>query len=56
MLRRDVEVYVKGYNVFLASKAVRHKPYGDLQLLPVPIYRWKDLSMDFVIGLPILAD
>ncbi len=29
-LRRDVEAYVKGCNVCLASKAVRHKPYGDL--------------------------
>ena len=30
ILRRDVKNYVKGCNVCLASKAVRHKPYGDL--------------------------
>ncbi len=41
-LRRDVEAYIKGCDVFLASKAVCYKPYGDLQLLPVPTYRWKD--------------
>ena len=35
-LRHDVEAYMKGCDVCLASKAVRHKPYGDLQLLPVP--------------------
>ncbi len=29
-LRRDVKAYVKGCDVCLASKAVRHKPYGDL--------------------------
>ncbi len=29
-LRREVEAYVKGYDVCLASKVVRHKPYGDL--------------------------
>ena len=52
-LRHDVEAYVKGCDVCLASKAVRHKPYGDLQSLPVPTHRWKDLSMDFVTGLPI---
>ncbi len=55
-LRRDVEAYVKGCDVCLASKAVRHKPYGDLQSLPIPTHRWKDLSMDFVISLLISAD
>ncbi len=55
-LRRDVETYVKGCDVCLASKAVCHKLYGDLQLLPVPTHRWKDLSMDFVTGLPISAN
>ena len=52
-LRKDAEAYVKGCDVCLASKAVRHKPYGDLQALPVPTHRWKDLSMDFVTGLPV---
>ena len=52
-LRKDVEAYVKGSNVCLALKAVRHKPYSDLQALFVPIYRWKNLLMDFVTGLPI---
>ena len=55
-LCRDVEDYVRGCDIWLASKAVRHKSYGDLQSLPVPTYRWKDLLMDFVTGLPILRD
>ncbi len=55
-LRRDVEAYIKGCDICLASKVVRHKPYGDLQSLPVPTHRWKDLSMDFITGLPISAD
>ena len=37
-LRKDIEAYVKGYDVCLGSKAVRHKPYGDLQSLPVPTH------------------
>ena len=37
-LRADIEAYVKGCDVCIASKAVRHKPYGDLQSLPVPTY------------------
>ena len=52
-LLHDLESYVKGCDVYFASKAVRHKPYGNLQPLPVPTHRWKDLSMDFVTGLPI---
>ncbi len=52
-LRREIEAYVKGCNVCLTSKAVRQKPYGDLQSLPVPTHRWKELSIDFVTGLSI---
>ena len=55
-LRHDVDNYVKGCDVCLASKAVRHKPYGDLQSLLVPTHCWKDLLMDFVTGLPISTD
>ena len=38
-LRKDIEAYVKGYDVCLGSKAVRHKPYRNLQFLPVPTHR-----------------
>ena len=37
-LCHDIEEYVRGCDVCLASKAVRHKPYGDLKLLPVPTH------------------
>ena len=55
-LRKDVKNYVKGCDVCLTSKAIRHKPYGDLQSLPIPTHQWKDLSMDFVTSLPLFAD
>ena len=55
-LRRDIGDYVRGCDICLALKAVRHKPYGNLQSLTVLIHHWKDLSMDFVIGLPISTD
>ncbi len=56
MLQQDVEAYVKGCNVCLASKAVCHKPYRDLQLLPVLTHQWKNLLIDFITGFPILAN
>ena len=38
-LRKDVENYVRGCDICLTSKAVHHKPYGDLQSLPVPTHQ-----------------
>ena len=55
-LRRDVESYVQGCDVCLTSKAVCQKPYGDLQSLLIPTHYWKDLSMDFLTGLPLSAN
>ena len=52
-LQRDIEAYVKGCDVCLTSKAVKHKPYGNFQSLFIPTHQWKDLTIDFVIGLPI---
>ncbi len=54
ILQRDVKTYVKGCNIYLASIAVCHKPYGDLQSLPVLTHRGKDLLIDFVTGFTIL--
>ena len=56
MLRQDVKAYVKSCDVCLASKAIWHKLYGNLQALLVPTHRWKDLSRDFVTGLPVSTD
>ena len=41
------------YQVF---KAVRHKLYKDLYLLPVLTYSWKYFSTDFIIRLTITID
>ena len=56
MLQKDFKAYIKGCNICLASKAVCHKPYKYLQWLPVSIYWWKNLSMDFVTSLLISAN
>ena len=55
-LRKNIENYVRGYNICLTSKAICHKPYRDLQSLSIPTHQWKDLSMDFVTSLPLSAD
>ena len=53
MLCHNIKNYMKGCDVCLALKTVRHKPYSHLQSLPVLIQRWKNLLMDFVTGLLI---
>ena len=53
ILQADINAYVKGCDVCLASKAIKHKVYGDLQSLLLPTHCWKDLSIDFVTGLPV---
>ena len=47
---------MKGCDICLASKAVRHKLYGYLQSLVVLTQRQKNLSIDFVMGLPVSTD
>ncbi len=56
MLQKDVETYIKSCDIYLASKTVCYKPYGDFQSLPIPTCWWKELLIDFVIGLLISAN
>ena len=55
-LRKDVKNYVQKCDICLTSKAICHKPYGDLQFLLVLTYQLKELSIDFMTGLPLFAD
>ena len=53
MICHDVNNYVKRCDVYLALKAVQHKPYSNLQSLLLSIYRCKNLSIDLITSLPI---
>ena len=37
-LKKNVKVYIRGCDICLTLKAVRHKLYGDLQSLPIPTH------------------
>lgn len=51
MLKADVNSYIKGCNVYLASKLIRQKSYSNLQSLSIPIHQWKGQFINFVIRL-----
>lgn len=55
-LCKNMKASVWGCNVCFTSKVVRHKSYNDLQYLQVKTYHWKNLLIDFNIGLPITTD
>ena len=53
---QDIKKYVSTCDVCQRTKAPRHKPYGELQPLPVPTHPWMSMSMDMIVGLPLSAD
>ncbi len=55
-LYRDNEVHVTCCDICLTLKAVRYKPYDNLQSLPVPTHQWKNTSIDLVTGLLVFTN
>lgn len=51
-LRRDIESFVKQCTVCQQAKHENCKSSGLLSHLPVPEGPWRDISMDFIEGLP----
>jgi hypothetical protein len=51
-MKQDVESFVKNCSVCQQSKHSNTHPMGLLQPLPIPEGAWRDLTMDFIEGLP----
>ena len=52
LMRKDVERYVANCHTCRRIKPRRHALHGTLFPLPVPDHPWRDISIDFVVGLP----
>jgi len=51
-MRKDIANYVSRCFTCQQVKAEHQKPVGLLQPLPVPMWKWSEISIDFVVGLP----
>jgi transposase InsO family protein len=47
--------YVARCDTCRRVKAIHMKAVGLLQSLPIPTWKWEDISMDFIVGLPRTA-
>ena len=51
-MKRDVAWYVERCLTCSMVKAEHQKPHGKLQPLEIPLWKWEDISMDFITKLP----
>jgi hypothetical protein len=54
-MKHETTRYVSECDTCRKVKANYMKPGGLLQLLSVPDLKWDDISMDFIVGLPLTA-
>jgi hypothetical protein len=51
-MKIEIARYVARYDNCRRAKTVHMKTAGPLQSLPTPTWKWEDISMDFIVGLP----
>jgi hypothetical protein len=51
-MKIEIARYVVKYDTYRRVKAIHMKTAGPLQSLPIPTWKWEDISMDFIVGLP----
>ena len=51
-MRREIASYVARCNICQRVKAEHQRPAGLLQPLKIPEWKWEEVGMDFITGLP----
>jgi hypothetical protein len=54
-MKVDIAKYVAECDTFHRMKASHLKSVGVLQPLSIPMWKWDDISMDFIVGLPLTS-
>ena len=51
-MKKEIAAYVARCDIYSRVKADHLKPGGPLQPLSIPGWKWEEISMDFITGLP----
>jgi hypothetical protein len=51
-MKREIAFYIARCDIFQCVKAEHQRPAGLLQPLKVPTWKWEEVGMDFITGLP----
>jgi hypothetical protein len=54
-MKIEIACYVARCDTYRRVKVVHMKTAGPLQSLPIPTWKWEDISMDFIVELPKTA-
>jgi len=54
-MKKEITKYVAECDTCQRVKASHLKVAGTLQPLPIPSWKWDDISMDFIVGLPLTS-
>jgi hypothetical protein len=54
-MKIEIARYVARCDTYRRVKAIHMKTAGPLQSLANPTWKWEDISMDFIVGLPRTA-
>ena len=52
-MKREIAQYVAECHTCQRVKAEHQSPAGPLQPLPIPEWKWEEIGMDFITGLPM---
>jgi hypothetical protein len=52
-MKRDIAEYVSLCDTSQRVKAEHQRPVGLLQPLKIPNWKWEEIGMDFIVGLPV---
>ena len=55
-MRKAVEDYIQQCTTCAQNKSTRHKPYGKQQQIEASQQAWQEITMDFIVKLPLCKD